>query len=111
MASKRMSPGKAFAFLGRMTPRVRPYRTQLLFALVMMVVSTAIGLVFPLVVRRLLDAAFLAGDAGLLNSIAVGLLVLFAFSAVLNYGQSYLMAAVTERVIAELRKDLFKHLA
>lgn len=106
-----MSPRKAAGFLGRLVPRVRAYRTHLLFALVLLVVSTAIGLVFPLVVRRLLDAAFLAANGGALNRIAAGLFVLFAFQAVLNYGQSYLMAAVTERVIADLRKDLFGHLA
>ncbi len=111
MASKRMSPRKAAGFLGRLIPRVRPYRTYLLFGLVLLVVSTAIGLVFPLVVRRLLDAAFLAANGAALNRIAAGLLVLFAFQAVLNYGQSYLMSAVTERVIADLRKDLFGHLA
>jgi subfamily B ATP-binding cassette protein MsbA len=77
----------------------------------MLVVSTAVGLVFPLVVRQLLDAAFLAANGAKLNRVAVGLLVLFAFQAVINFGQSYLMAGVSERVIADLRKDLFGHLA
>jgi subfamily B ATP-binding cassette protein MsbA len=111
MASQRLSPRKAVGFLRRLTPRVRPYRGQLLVVLVMLVVSTAVGLVFPLVVRQLLDAAFLAANGARLNRVAVGLLVLFAFQAVINFGQSYLMAGVSERVIADLRKDLFGHLA
>ena len=111
MASQRLSPRKAVGFLGRLVPRVRPYRGQLLVALVLLVMSTAVGLVFPLVVRQLLDAAFLAANGARLNQVAVGLLVLFAFQAVINFGQSYLMAGVSERVIADLRKDLFGHLA
>ena len=111
MASQRLSPRKAVGFLRRLVPRVRPYRAQLLVALVMLVVSTAVGLVFPLVVRQLLDAAFLAANGARLDRVAVGLLVLFAFQAVINFGQSYLMAGVSERVIADLRKDLFGHLA
>jgi subfamily B ATP-binding cassette protein MsbA len=111
MASQRLSPRKAVGFLRRLVPRVRPYRGQLLVALVLLVVSTAVGLVFPLVVRQLLDAAFLAANGARLNQVAVGLLVLFAFQAVINFGQSYLMAGVSERVIADLRKDLFGHLA
>ena len=111
MTSQRLSPRKAVGFLRRLAPRVRPYRGQLLVALVMLVVSTAVGLVFPLVVRQLLDAAFLAANGAKLNRVAVGLLVLFAFQAVINFGQSYLMAGVSERVIADLRKDLFGHLA
>jgi len=76
----------------------------------LLVFSTAVGLVFPLVVRELLDAAFLAGDRGLLDTIALALVVLFALQAVANFGQSYLTASISERVVADLRTDLFGHL-
>ena len=111
MPSERLSPRKAAGFLRRLIPRVRPYRGELALALVLLVLSTGTGLVFPLVVRLLLDAAFLAANGVLLNRIALGLLALFAVQAALNFGQSYLMSSVTERVIADLRKDLFGHLA
>jgi len=75
-----------------------------------MLLSTGVGLAFPLIVRELLDAAFLANDSGLLNQIAVGLLVLFAVQAVVNFGQSYLTASVSERVVADLRRDVFASL-
>ncbi|MGD8322515.1 MAG: ABC transporter transmembrane domain-containing protein, partial [Gemmatimonadota bacterium] len=110
MARERLSPARAFRFLARLAPRVRPYRRHLYGAGVLMLLSTAIGLAFPLVVRELLDAAFLQGNAALLNRVAVGLLVLFAVQAVINFGQSYLATATSERVIADLRKDLFEHL-
>ena len=106
-----MSPRKAAGFLRRLVPRMLPYRATLVYALVLLLLSTAVALAFPLVVRELLDAAFLAGSARLLNRIALGLLVLFAVQALLNFGQSYLMASVSERVVADLRKDLFGHLA
>ena len=77
---------------------------------VLLLVSTAVGLAFPLVVRELLDAAFLAGDQALLDRIAVGLLALFAVQAVVNFSQSYLTASVSERVVADLRKDVFARL-
>ncbi len=72
-----------------------------------MLFSVSIGLAFPLIVRELLDAAFLAGDSALLNRIAIGLLSLFAVLAVVNFFQSYLTAAVSEKVVADLRRDLF----
>ncbi len=72
-----------------------------------MLFSVSIGLAFPLIVRDLLDAAFLAGDSALLNRIAIGLLSLFAVLAVVNFFQSYLTAAVSEKVVADLRRDLF----
>jgi subfamily B ATP-binding cassette protein MsbA len=69
--------------------------------------SVGIGLAFPLIVRELLDAAFLAEDSALLNRIAIGLLSLFAVLAVVNFAQSYLTASVSEKVVADLRRDLF----
>ena len=110
MKKQRLSPRSIARFLGRLTPRVRPYLTSLIAAGVVLVVSTAIALAFPLIVRELLDAAFLEGSSELLNLIAIGLLALFALQAVLNFAQSYLTASVAERVIADLRNDLFAHL-
>jgi len=103
----RIRPRKAFGFLRRLGPRVRPHWPALAVAAVLMMISTAIGLAFPLVVRELLDAAFLAGDGDLLNTIALALLGLFLIQALTNFAQSYLTAAVSEKVVARLRKDLF----
>lgn len=94
-------------FLRRLRPRLHSHRWTLVWAIVLILVSSVVSLAFPLVVRELLDAAFLAGDGRLLNRVAVGLLALFAFQGAINFAQSYLAAAVSERVIAELRVDLF----
>jgi len=95
------------AFLRRLLPRVAPYRGALAGAAVLLLFSTAIGLVFPLVVRSLLDQAFVSGSGETLDSIAVGLLVLFLAQGVMNFGQSYLTASVSERVVADLRREIF----
>ncbi len=102
-----MAKTRPYAFLTRLTPRLRPYRTLLAWAMVLILVGSAIGLAFPLVIRELLDAAFLAGDQALLNQVALFLVGLFLVQAVVNFGQSYLTASVSERVIADLRRDLF----
>ena len=110
MPKERLGPRRTYHFLRRLVPRTRPYRAQIAGAVVLLLISTTVGLVFPLVVRELLDAAFLAGDMSLLNRIAVGLLLLFAVQAGVNFGQSYLTASVAERVVADLRRELFGHL-
>jgi len=107
---KRLSPKQTLGFLKLLAPRVAPYKKPLAVAGVLLFIGTAIGLAFPLVVRQLLDAAFLAGDASLLNLIALGLIGLFGIQAVNNFGQSYLTASVSERVVADLRRDLFRSL-
>jgi ATP-binding cassette, subfamily B, bacterial MsbA len=96
--------------LSRLRPRLQGHGGALALTLVLIVLASAIGLAFPLVVRDILDAAFLAEDGQLLNRIALLLLGLFALQAVLNFGQSYLTSSVSERVVATLRNDVFCHL-
>lgn len=96
--------------LRQLAPRLRPYRGALAGASACLLLSSAIGLAFPLVVRYLLDAAFLKRSLGSLDSIALGLFGLFVLKGVLNFGEAYLLSATGERVIARLRTDLFSHL-
>lgn len=96
--------------LGRLVPRIRPYIWRLLLAFTCLLASAAIALAFPQIVRHLLDAAFISADASLLNRIAVGLLILFAIQALLNFVQVYFLTSTSELVIAKLREDLFAHL-
>jgi len=96
--------------LGRFLPRIRPYRGRLLVAFVCLLLASGIALAFPQIVRHLLDAAFVSADASLLNSIAISLLIMFAIQAVLNFVQVYLLTSTSERVIAQLRQELFAHL-
>jgi subfamily B ATP-binding cassette protein MsbA len=94
----------------QLLPRLRPHRTALSVAAVSLVVSAAIGLAFPLIVRHLMDAAFESRDPSALNSIAVLLLAVFAAQAVFNFVQVFLLSATAERVVAGLRTELFAHL-
>lgn len=104
---ERLTIKGTIGFLRRLGPRVGPYTTPLVLAGMLMLCSVGIGLAFPLVVRELLDAAFLAEDSAVLNRIAIGLLLLFAVLAVINFSQSYLTASVSEKVVADLRRDIF----
>ena len=96
--------------LARLWPRVRPYRGGLALATLALLLSAAIGLAFPQIVRYLLDAAFLRRDRVLLDRIAVLLLALFAVQAGLNFIQTYYLSATGERAVAGLRRELFDKL-
>jgi subfamily B ATP-binding cassette protein MsbA len=83
---------------------------MLAMASLTLIASALLGLAFPMVVRYLLDAAFIRQNREVLDRIAVGLVVLFSVQAVLNYAQTYLLSAVGERVVAGLRSELFAKL-
>ncbi len=96
--------------LRRLWPLIRPYRGRLLLATGCLILSAAVGLAFPQIVRGLLDAAFVRHDRALLDRIALRLLGLFTLQALSNFAQTYLLSSAGERVVARLREDLFQHL-
>jgi subfamily B ATP-binding cassette protein MsbA len=79
-------------------------------AFVFLVIAAAAGLVFPSVLRYLLDAAFERHDAHALDQLALLLVGVFAVQGVANFGQVYLLSSSTERIIATLREQTFAHL-
>ena len=96
--------------LKRLLPLIRPHRGALALASVCLVLSAGLGLSLPMTMGRLLDTAFGPGDRALLDRIALGLMGVVVALALLNYAQSYLLAATGERAVAGLRRDLFARL-
>ncbi len=100
----------SFFAIRKLAPLLKPHFRALLAAGICLVLSTGVGLLFPLVVRYLMDAAFISRNIEHLNQIALGLLGLFALQGGLNFGQVYLLGATGERVVTGLRVRLFDHL-
>ncbi|HEX6104309.1 MAG TPA: hypothetical protein VFZ26_01915, partial [Gemmatimonadales bacterium] len=61
---------------------------MLALATLALLASAVLALAFPMVVRYLLDAAFVDRNRALLDRIAIGLVLLFTAQAVLNYAQA-----------------------
>ena len=101
---------KSPRILAQLLPLLRPFAGRLVVAAVCLVIAAGVGLAFPQIVRRMLDAALEDRDRALLNRVALLLVALFALQGVMNFVQVYLLSSTTERVIAKLREDVFAHL-
>jgi subfamily B ATP-binding cassette protein MsbA len=88
----------------------RPYRRRLLAALVLTSLGTLVALVVPLGLRELVDAVFQEGNRTLLHQLTVALILLFLLRAVVSFGGNYLLGWTGERVVADLRKRVYRHL-
>ena len=98
------------ATLRRILGFARPYRRRLGWAVALTLVGTAIGLVVPLGLQRLLDSVFEDSDGTLLNTLAVGLLGLFVLQSAVGFAGTYLMEWTGERVVTDLRQTVYRHL-
>ncbi|MGZ3673341.1 MAG: ABC transporter ATP-binding protein, partial [Ktedonobacterales bacterium] len=89
---------------------LRPYRGRLVVAGVLLVATGGLSLLFPLVIRGLLDTILVQRDERLLNLVALALLIVFALQMLLGSAQSYLVTSIGERLTVDLRIALFRHL-
>ena len=96
--------------LPRVLELLRPYRWQLIVAAILLVLTDGLGLLYPLVIRSLLNTILGRHNAGLLNLVVVFLLVVFVLQAVLGALQNYLVTSFGERLSFNLRTMLFRHL-
>ncbi|HET8631792.1 MAG TPA: ABC transporter ATP-binding protein, partial [Thermomicrobiales bacterium] len=94
----------------RLIALARPYAGWLAGGGICLVASSLLGLVLPWLIRGIIDNIFVARDLTLLKQVVIALLVVFAVQAVFNFGQSYLLAYAGERLVADLRRRLYRHL-
>ncbi len=89
---------------------VKPYKTKLIIALIASILATLVWLAVPLGLRELLDAVFDDGDMALLNRVTLVLIGLFITQALLGFWGSYSLDWIGEKIVADLRKNLYEHL-
>ena len=86
------------------------YRSRLLLAGVLMLLSTGITLSLPLVTRRAIDQFTTLHQGRVLDQLALALVGLIVLGSVFSYGQYLLMAYTGNRVVMEMRQKLFAHI-
>ncbi|MBN1676633.1 MAG: ABC transporter ATP-binding protein [Kiritimatiellae bacterium] len=89
---------------------VAPYRAQLVLAAVLMLGTTAGGLLVPYVTRHMIDVELATGDLhGLMRNglLLAGVMVLTYLT---SSGQSFLLALVGQKTLYAIRSELFAHL-
>ena len=87
-----------------------PFWKVMMLAAICLLVSSGAGLVFPWLIQRLLDGVFVHHNQGLLNQIALFLIFVFIVRSLFDFGQNYLVSFMSERLVANLRKQVFGHL-
>jgi ATP-binding cassette, subfamily B, bacterial MsbA len=94
----------------RLLRYAKPYRVRLAIALLSLFVAGGLGLLFPQVVGMLIDAAFVQRDSQKLNRFALLLVGVFAAQAAFSFLRTYLLSYTGERIVADVRTQLYNHL-
>jgi ATP-binding cassette subfamily B protein len=94
---------------------LRPYLARhlgmVLAAFVALVISAALMLTIPVAVRRMIDVGFAAQDGVFIDRYFITLIGIGVMLALASAGRMYAVNWLGERVVADLRADVFRHLA
>jgi ATP-binding cassette subfamily B multidrug efflux pump len=96
--------------LRRLLVYLRPYRGLALLAVLLLFMSAGLALVGPLLTQRALDVAIPRHDMGLLATLAVLFVAALLLEFVVEYGQTLLTTYIGQRVMYDLRMQIFGHL-
>ncbi len=103
----RVFPGHIYA---RLWPYVRPHVPWLLVGTVLALFVSAMDGAIAWLVKPAMDDIFIRHDMLMLKLLPFALLGVYVVKGIARYLQSYLMAAVGERIIAKIRRDLYTHI-
>ncbi|WP_457301956.1 ABC transporter transmembrane domain-containing protein [Phyllobacterium sp. P5_D12] len=96
--------------LRRIYPYMSRYRGMIAGALVSLVLAAVTTLTLPLAVRRMIDHGFTGANGAFINNYFGMLVVLAALLALASGGRYYFVITLGERIVSDLRRDVFDHL-
>ena len=98
--------------VGALKPLLRyliPYRAVAAAASVALVIAAGTVLALGKGLRYLVDEGFVSGDAALLDQAVLALIGVVAVMAVATYARFSLVTWLGERVVSDVRRDVFAH--
>jgi ATP-binding cassette subfamily B protein len=107
------SPGRTGAKLRpllALAPYVARYRGRAILALISLTIAAITTLVVPVAVRRMIDFGFSPEGIALINSYFSVMIAVVAVLAGASASRFYLVMTIGERIVADLRRDVFAHL-
>jgi ATP-binding cassette, subfamily B, bacterial len=107
------SPAKTRARLRpllALAPYVARYRGRAVLAFISLTIAAITTLIVPVAVRRMIDFGFSPEGIALINSYFSVMIAVVAVLAAASASRYYLVMTIGERIVADLRRDVFAHL-
>ena len=96
--------------LKQLLPYVLRYRGRVIAAFIALVVAAITTLIVPIAVRRMVDYGFSAEGVELIDNYFLVMVAVAALLAVASAMRYYLVTTLGERIVADLRAQVFGHL-
>ena len=94
----------------RLISYLKPYLGRLFDAIACMAISSLLAVLPPWLLKNIVDDVLIQKNLFLLHFLALGIVLIYLCKAVFSYGQTYLMGWVGQRVIMDIRVQLYDHM-
>jgi len=94
----------------RLLELVKPHWHRLAIAMVCMVGVALCTAALPYLVKPVLDDIFIQKKAEMLKFLSIVVFLVFFIKALTEWGHTYLMSYIGQRIVAQLRQQLYDHL-
>lgn len=94
----------------RLLGEARPYFPRFMAAICCMILASVFTIIPPWLLKNVVDDVLIEKKMVVLNFLCIGVIILFIGKAVANYGQQYFMNWVGQRVVMDLRAQLYEHM-
>ncbi|MBV9634341.1 MAG: ATP-binding cassette domain-containing protein [Methylobacteriaceae bacterium] len=108
--SSEASPRTSLRALAPLVPFALRYKRRIGVALVALVIAAAATLTVPIAVRRMIDFGFSPQGAGLIDAYFAAMVGVVGVLALASATRFYVVTTLGERVVADLRDAVFRHL-
>ncbi len=110
IAPETKKPRASLKALLPLLPYVARHKGWIAAALLALVAASAATLSVPVAVRRMIDYGFSAEGAGLIDTYFAAMIAVVGVLAIASGSRYFLVMTLGERVVADLRRDVFAHL-
>src|SRR6478752_9831001 len=93
-----------------LAPYVARYRGRAILAFISLTIAAITTLLVPIAVRRMIDFGFTPEGIAMINSYFSVMIAVVAVLALASAARYYLVMTIGERIVADLRRDVFAHL-
>ncbi|OAM92737.1 ATP-binding cassette, subfamily B, MsbA [Pelosinus fermentans] len=94
----------------RLIQYIRPYLPRMVVAVLCIILAASATLYVPWILRDVIDEVLTTKNMSMLNTITIGIVIVYFLRGIFFFGQTYLMSYIGQKIIIDIRGDVYKHM-
>jgi subfamily B ATP-binding cassette protein MsbA len=94
----------------RLVGYLAPYKARMAIAIIALIISASLSLVFPAVISTVVDSVLMQADLELLNQVTALLLFVFLVRSITTFFENYNLGYIGEKIVVDVRLELYEQL-